>query len=443
MYKYLVATLLIYSGAASAQALPDKEIRSSLPTSSAAASAELSERAAQLVPLLNGDRDPATMFHPDFLTQISAEQLMALATQVTASVGKASRLINVMPMSANAGTATIASTNGTIGIQLSVESASPYRVTGLRITNATANEASLPAIIAAMKALPGTTNFALYKLGGKGPSLMAGYEVDRPLSVGSAFKLVIFAELIRSISASERRWDDEVTLDGRELPFGSYRQLPTGSKVSLRNLAEKMISVSDNSATDLLLFALGRENVETMQKTLGVADPSRNRPFLGTMEAFKLKGIPRLRSRWLAADERGRRALLTDVDVAPTSELKTLFQDGKPVAPDSIEWFLSPLDLAKIMDWLRINTTGGSAVEAHGILSLNPGVDTQIARQFNYVGYKGGSEPGVIHMTSLLQTKSGQWLVLTGGWLNTEAPVENSRFAALFARATELASDIN
>jgi beta-lactamase class A len=219
--------------------------------------------------------------------------------------------------------------------------------------------------------------------------------------------------------------------------------LPKGSKVSLRNLAEKMISVSDNSATDLLLFALGREKVEAMQHPLGIASPALNRPFLSTMEAFKLKGIPRLRSRWLDADERGRRMLLNEIDAASTSELNSLFQDGKPVAPDAIEWFFSPLDLARVMDWLRVNTTNGPAADARAILALNPGIGQQLTQQFNYVGYKGGSEPGLIHNTTLLQARSGDWFVLTAGWLNKEEPVEEGRFAALMSRATELVGDLN
>jgi beta-lactamase class A len=200
-----------------------------------------------------------------------------------------------------------------------------------------------------------------------------------------------------------------------------------------------MISVSDNGATDLLLNALGRKKVEAMQRKLAIADPSLNRPFLSTMEFFKLKAAAPLRDRWIGANERGRRAMLAEVNRAPSTELAALFRAGNPVAPDRVEWFLSPLDLARTMDWLRRNTESGPAADARRILALNPGIPPQLAARYGYVGYKGGSEPGVMNMTLLLQSKAGGWRVLTASWLNTQARVDEGRFAMLVSRAAELA----
>ena len=49
-----------------------------------------------------------------------------------------------------------------------------------------------------------------------------------------------------------------------------------------------MISISDNTAADMLIARLGRTAVEDALKTSGMADPSRDRPFLTSRESFTL-----------------------------------------------------------------------------------------------------------------------------------------------------------
>ncbi len=55
-----------------------------------------------------------------------------------------------------------------------------------------------------------------------------------------------------------------------------------------------------------------------------------------------------------------------------------------------------------------------------------------------YVGYKGGSEPGVLNLTWLIRSRAGVWHVVTGSWNNPAAPIEDARFIALMARAVQL-----
>src|SRR3546814_18399520 len=91
---------------------------------------------------------------------------------------------------------------------------------------------------------------------------------------------------------------------------------------------------------------------------------------------FKLKGVDggALGDQWLALDEKGRRKLLAaKVVPAPIVAIPAgLFQDNKPNRI-GIEWYASPADLARVMDWLRRHTETGPAAEARRILGLNPG----------------------------------------------------------------------
>src|SRR3546814_8177458 len=77
---------------------------------------------------------------------------------------------------------------------------------------------------------------------------------------------------------------------------------------------------------------------------------------------------------WLALDEKGRRKLLAaKVVPAPIVAIPAgLFQDNKPNRI-GIEWYASPADLARVMDWLRRHTETGPAAEARPILGLKTG----------------------------------------------------------------------
>lgn len=332
---------------------------------------------------------------------------------------------------------------GVVSMNLAIEAEAPNRIVGLLITGTSTAETSLDAVVAALKAEPGLTGFAFARLDNGPPMPSLSLNADRPAAIGSAFKLAILAELIRATNRGERHWDDMVTLDGTPLPGGFYTQKPAGTRATLREVTEKMISVSDNSATDILLALVGRQRVEAMLPVMGWRDAARNRPMLSTLDMFKLKGLQggALGRRWPTLDEFGKRALLaSDVSSASIAALDpTLFRDNKPRLLD-VEWFASPADLVRTMDWIRRNTEKGPGAEARRILAMNPGVGPAAAANWAYVGYKGGSEPGVISMSFLLQARDGHWYALSASWNDPAAVVDESRFIALMSRAVELAA---
>ena len=438
--KSLILGLLLASTVAPAQA----PVPTPVPTPAAAPSPALATRAAELLPILNGGGTLAQTFAPEFLTAIPEAQFRALTAQLSGSFGKAVAIQSIQPVGApGQAIVVVRYERGEVRIGMAVAAAAPGLVSGLRVLSVGAPEATLGAVLDALKALPGRVGFALADLGPDRPTQVQSIDADRPLALGSAFKLVILAELVREVEAGERRWDDLVTLDGTERPAGGYNLKPKGTQVTIRELARQMISVSDNSATDILLDMVGREKVEAMQATVGIAAPARNVPFLGTMEMFKLKGVGggALGTRYLGADTAGRRALLAgEVAHTPGSAIGALFADGKPVRIAEIEWYASPADLVRVMDWLRRHSEAGPGAEARTILSINPGIGRDIAARYSYAGFKGGSEPGVLNLTLLLRTRAGRWRVLTVGWNDPAAAVDSNRLVALVSRAAELAA---
>ncbi|MDF7776666.1 serine hydrolase [Sphingomonas sp. AOB5] len=406
------------------------------------ASEQLKTRLAELVTLFQGKGDYEAYFAPGFRAMVPKAQMDQTITQVVATLGPVTRVESVTVKSPWVAEIVLGFRDGTASGVIGVDATPPHQVSTLRFTGLSGREASIDAVRTTLRALPGSTGFAYARLGDGAPTLIAGDNSERPFALGSGFKLIILAELIRATNAGERKWDDMVTLDGRPLPGGTYTLLPAGTKISLRELASKMISISDNSATDILLHLVGRTRVEAMLRVTGVADPAGMIPFMSTLEMFKLKGIPSMAERYLALDATGRRRMLDgEVTSAPITDISpTLFRDGKPILIDRLEWFATPSDMVRVMDWIRRNTASGAGAEARKILGINPGVGPAVAARWKSVGYKGGSEPGVIHMTMLLEGKDGNWYVVTGSWSNPAAAVEDARFATLIGRAVELAA---
>jgi hypothetical protein len=198
-----------------------------------------------------------------------------------------------------------------------------------------------------------------------------------------------------------------------------------------------MISRSDNTATDHLLFLLGRERVEQQVARMGTKDAARNQPFLSTAEMFRLKGDPagKFRGEYLRKDLAGRRALLAGpVAAVPLARVESY---SKPTAIDALEWFASAQDLGRALVWLRDHTAAPGTALGRGLLAVNPGLALSKER-WRYLGYKGGSEPGVLTMSWLLESQQHEWFVLAAVWNDDKAPVDIERLTPLLLRAAEL-----
>ena len=107
---------------------------------------------------------------------------------------------------------------------------------------------------------------------------------------------------------------------------------------------------------------------------------------------------------------------------------------GRPLRIGELEWFASANDLARTLDWLRRN----GDPQALAILGISPGGAPSLRQDFDYVGYKGGSEPGVLNLTWLVRNRAGVWHAVTGTWNNPAAALDEARFVGLMQRALQL-----
>ena len=379
------------------------------------------------------------LFSPEFLKAVPPAQLAAIFADYRGKVGGVTRTRRLEGGDRSRGKFEYAFDKGfTVKADLVIADQAPHLITGLLLGAPTPQAASLGEIAQGIAALPGRTTFAVTRLGAKGPELRASHQPDQGLAIGSAFKLWILGALVDDVAQGRRRWDQVVPLTdaARSLPSGRLQNWPLGAPVTLHTLAAMMISESDNTATDQLLLVLGRERVEASMAAMGVRDAARNRPMLTTVEMFKIKAgpDPKAPAAWAAADEAGKRKLLAAIAAVPRDGVKSW---SAPRALETLEWFASASDLARMLAWLRDHTQAGEGELARGVLAINPGIAFD-QKAWPYVGYKGGSEPGVVAAAFLLRADDGAWWTLTAAWNDPAAEVDTERFFGLLGRAAEL-----
>ncbi len=95
------------------------------------------------------------------------------------------------------------------------------------------------------------------------------------------------------------------------------------------------------------------------------------------------------------------------------------------------------MDLCRLMNRLRQLTVDERAAPAREILAVKAGLDID-TKAWPYVGYKGGSEPGVLNMTWLLERHDGSWFALTAGWNDPQQTLDGKKLGALLLSFLDL-----
>ena len=281
-------------------------------------------------------------------------------------------------------------------------------------------------------ALPSEAGYVVARLPTSGgPQILAERNIAKQFAIGSTFRLYILAELASQIEAGERSWADVTPLAHRSFSSQATKRWPDNTPMTLQTLASMMISTSDNSATDTLLHLLGREKVEARLAAIGHSAPNKTLPFLSTVEAFAIKSNDALQAKFANASEGKQRAMLvSDAEKLGFDDVDDRAFANGPRFIDSIEWFASPADLVTLLDYLR-NMRNDRMLE---IMAINSGIGDSDSAKWNYLGYKGGSEPGVISLSYLAHSKSGNWYAISASWNNKDNPVDETKFLGLMTR---------
>ncbi len=88
----------------------------------------------------------------------------------------------------------------------------------------------------------------------------------------SVFKVPVIVELYGQVEAGRLSLDDRLILkDSIKVPgSGILKELSEGLEVTVRDLSRLMMILSDNTATDMLVERVGKENVNARMRRLGL-----------------------------------------------------------------------------------------------------------------------------------------------------------------------------
>lgn len=303
-------------------------------------------------------------------------------------------------------------------------------LTPLTPTAAQQSALSWSSLDQSLERLAPQSNFLVAEFRGSTCSTIHGRNTDAELAIASVFKLYVLGELARQVQLGEASWSDSIVISEslRSMPSGDYAYVPAGTRVDVRSLAEAMIWVSDNTATDHLIDYLGRENVERAFAAFGHSDPEANVPLLLTRELFTIKMSQT--ADWMnqymqATDDEQAQLVATTIasrSVNPTGGWGTW---NGPTAIDGIEWFASANDLCRVTAslWAMGAQPGLEPVQA--ILTGNRGGIADTAA-FPQAGYKGGYEAGVVNSTFVLARTDGRVFFVTTGYNTPRGAVEQA-----------------
>jgi Beta-lactamase enzyme family len=264
----------------------------------------------------------------------------------------------------------------------------------------------------------------------------------RPL--GTTFKLFVLGALAHQIAAGRVSWNQELTVtdalkSSGDIGPGYLQDDPAGTRVSVRQTAAQMISISDNTAADMLIHLVGRSAVQAQDRQWS-DHAALNVPFLTTRELFLLTvAHPALAKQYLHLAPGQRAAFLaTSVDPLPLSlsqaqQLRLLQASAAPRDIDTIEWFASPDDICRALARLqqlaaqpRLAPLGSVLSASNGDVGLDPA-------QWPTVWFTGGSEQGVWTQGYLATNSKGQTFVVVVMLSDPAAPFSPSTGAGLLA----------
>jgi beta-lactamase class A len=96
---------------------------------------------------------------------------------------------------------------------------------------------------------------------------------DEVMPTASSIKIAILAELYRQAQQDKLKLNDLYTLRQNDIVGGSgiaEALTPGMTRLTIRDVAALMISVSDNSATNIIIDSMGMENVNALLDSLGL-----------------------------------------------------------------------------------------------------------------------------------------------------------------------------
>jgi hypothetical protein len=367
-----------------------------------------------------------THFDSVFLSKVSANKINSVLEHNLVTPSGAS-LVGLL--SKNPTSLVVVAVFGTGNWQVSISVDNAGLISGLLLRPYVSAPRSWPQIDRELSALAPQVSFLAAQVSSNG-SCKAIHQVasSTPRPLASEFKLFVLGALAHEIAAGHVTWDQKLTVEdhlksgGNAVGSGSLQYSPAGTKVSVLETATKMISISDNTAADMLINLVGRSAVES-QVNEWSGSAAQDVPFLTTREVILMHYVdyPILADQYLSLSPIRRSAFLaSSVDPLSLGEVQSSTQ---PRDVDTIEWFASPEDICRALGGLQRLSDHADLSQIRSAFSLNSGDLGLDHSQWSSVWFKGGSEPGVLTLSYLATNSRGQTFVVSAMTSNPAAPL--------------------
>ena len=375
-------------------------------------------------------REIVSHFDASFLNSVSPAKINAVLAKLPATAGSLIRLVAGNPSSL---IAVVSFGTEMLNVSLSVDESG--LIEGLRLAPF-ASVSSWPQIDQTLAALAPKVSFLAARVskGSCQPVHQLASSTPRPLA--SEFKLFVLGALANQVATGRVGWNQLLTVEnrlkssGNPVGSGSLQFSPVGTKVSVQESATKMISISDNTAADMLINLVGRSAVQTeVRHWSNISE--LDVPFLTTREMLLLHYVnyPTLASGYLNRTPSERETFLeSSVDRLSLSEIH---ESTEPRDIDKIEWFGSPDDICRTFVGLQQLSLQPKLSPIASIFTVNTGDLGLDPSQWPTVWFKGGSEPGVLTLGYMARNSRGQTFVVSAMLSNTTAALAPSASVAL------------
>lgn len=228
---------------------------------------------------------------------------------------------------------------------------------------------------------------------------------DDRFPMASSFKVPVAVQLLTLVDQGKLRLDSMVTLKPSDLHPGSGTLTSLfddpGVSLSVRNLLELMLLISDNSATDILLrLAGGGESVNARLRALGVSGVSVDRPTVALIaDAVGVRNLP---PESELTPGRFRELFLEVTDEQRKAAVEAFYRDNRDTAtPKGMAallrkiWrgeALSPESTALLIDIMYRCETGQARIK--GLLPA----DVRVAHKTGTLALGVAADVGVIEL---------------------------------------------
>jgi len=279
---------------------------------------------------------------------------------------------------------------------------------------------------------------------------LIGRNESAPRSTASIFKIWILGGVADALNDRVMFHDDVVPLtESRKTLGGPLLGEPNGLPLTIDELSTLMIGISENTATDMLLFEAGRDRFDGLHAEYGHQSPELMAPQLGISEQFHLFSAFSMNEAmsYVNGTEAFQRQFLEERIVplgpwrnAPNGWLEPLFIDGA--------WSASALDVCSAFARHRQHTPGSDAalvVERAMQVSV---AQPNLREKWDRIWYKGGSlaspQNGFLVLTHafMLEREGEQPIAVVGLSNDYNGNIDQFAVQSTLGRILELAAEL-